>query len=114
GTGAERAVAASGDVAKTVAAEQRVELWRQEAERRFSGFVAGLIDQCAKTRPARRAPAGAADLLPLAVQDHAGAGVRIRGKRDIRHQSLVAGGHARPVLPVLPGKPPALAAATAG
>src|SRR4029079_19621295 len=103
GTGAERAVAAGREVEKTAAAQQRIKLWRQEGERGLSSLAARFIDQGAEACPAWRAPTGAADLLPLAVQDHACAGVRIGGERDIRHQPLVARGHARSLLPGLPG-----------
>src|SRR3954453_19836337 len=69
GAGMEGSVAAGLDVAEAGGPQQRVE---ERVEERQPGLVrldARLVDQGAEPRPDRRAPARAADLQYLAVQD---------------------------------------------
>ena len=64
-------------------------------------FCPRLVDQGAKARPNRYAPARSADLLSHTMQDHACTGVRIRGEADIRYQSIESGRYTRTILPGL-------------
>src|SRR5947207_920127 len=70
------------------------DVWPERSDGSLASVGAGLIDEGAKSGPHGRAPACAAELRLLAVQNNETARVGVGGRRDVRHAALCAAGQA--------------------